>query len=83
MYTYINIYFSYSVIPTDQEDLTEDVYNFDEEDEDDVVDLVGLNSSQPMWVFPLYALLPAHEQAKVNVQCTLCFFMQMILVKSN
>lgn len=62
------------MIPTDDthEDLigveeNEEELNLDEdEDEDfDVMDLNACSNAQPLWVLPLYSLLPSHEQAKV------------------
>lgn len=35
------------------------------EDEDDSLNIVGLKSTQPMWVLPLYSLLPSDKQARV------------------
>ncbi|KAH0955035.1 hypothetical protein HN011_004649 [Eciton burchellii] len=62
----------YSVIPTDDThadfvNVQDDENNLDEdEDEDeDVIDFKGLTNAQPLWVLPLYSLLPSHEQAKV------------------
>lgn len=68
-----NIYASYSINPTDDthEDFNaqDDEGNLDEdEDEDeDFIDYQGLTNAQPLWVLPLYSLLPEHEQAKVNM----------------
>lgn len=68
--------YSYSVIPTDDthEDLVdaqddEDNLDEDEDEDEDVIDFKGLASAQPLWVLPLYSLLPGHKQAKVSVQC--------------
>ncbi|XP_011302239.1 probable ATP-dependent RNA helicase kurz [Fopius arisanus] len=61
----------YSSIPTDdtQEDLfseDEDIHlDADEEDDEFALDLHDVTTSQPMWVLPLYSLLPAHKQARV------------------
>ncbi|XP_011697160.1 PREDICTED: probable ATP-dependent RNA helicase kurz [Wasmannia auropunctata] len=62
----------YSINPTDDthEDLInaqDDDNNLDEdEDEDeDVIDFKGLTNAQPLWVLPLYSLLPGHKQARV------------------
>lgn len=65
---------NYSVVPTDdtQEDLfdVEDADEEDEnvdEDEDEDENILDLESStsQPLWVLPLYSLLPGHKQARV------------------
>jgi HrpA-like RNA helicase len=63
------------VIPTDDThadfvNVQDDENNLDEdEDEDeDVIDFKGLTNAQPLWVLPLYSLLPSHEQAKVSRQ---------------
>lgn len=57
------------MIPTDDmhEDLIDDEDNLDEDEDEDVMDFNGLTNAQPMWVLPLYSLLPGHEQAKVNM----------------
>nr|XP_031830340.1 probable ATP-dependent RNA helicase kurz [Nomia melanderi] len=63
----------YAVIPTDDthEDLIggeedEDLNLDEDEDEDfDVIDLNACSNAQPLWVLPLYSLLPSHKQAKV------------------
>ncbi|XP_014479502.1 PREDICTED: probable ATP-dependent RNA helicase kurz [Dinoponera quadriceps] len=63
---------NYSVIPTDDthEDLIdvendEDNLDEDEDEDEDVIDFKGLTNAQPLWVLPLYSLLPGHKQAKV------------------
>ncbi|XP_063988922.1 probable ATP-dependent RNA helicase kurz [Diachasmimorpha longicaudata] len=76
---------NYSSIPTDdtQEDLFSEEdddpdvqLDEDEEDDDFVLDLHDVSTSQPLWVLPLYSLLPAHKQArvfqKVPEGCRLC-----------
>ncbi|KAL6256172.1 hypothetical protein P5V15_012288 [Pogonomyrmex californicus] len=61
----------YLVNPVDtHEDLIniqddEDNLDEDEDEDEDVIDFKGLTSAQPLWVLPLYSLLPGHEQAKV------------------
>ncbi|CAD1475900.1 unnamed protein product, partial [Heterotrigona itama] len=63
----------YSVIPADDtyedligaEDDEEVQLDEDEDEDDDVVDLKACANAQPMWVLPLYSLLPSHKQAKV------------------
>lgn len=40
--------------------------NLDEdEDEDEIIDFKLLSNTQPLWVLPLYSLLPSDKQAKV------------------
>ncbi|XP_015600106.1 probable ATP-dependent RNA helicase kurz [Cephus cinctus] len=66
---------NYSVVPTDDthEDLIdagdddEDDENLNDEDEDDedILKLSSLTTSQPLWVLPLYSLLPSKKQARV------------------
>jgi len=66
--------FSYSINPTDDthKDLSnvqddEDNLDEDEDEDEDMIDFMGLTNAQPLWVLPLYSLLPGHEQAKVNI----------------
>lgn len=65
---------NYSIIPMDDThedlaDIQDDEDNLlldeDEDEDEDVIDLKGLANAQPLWVLPLYSLLPAHKQAKV------------------
>ncbi|KZC11400.1 putative ATP-dependent RNA helicase kurz [Dufourea novaeangliae] len=37
----------------------------DEDEDDDVIDLKLCANAQPLWVLPLYSLLPSHKQARV------------------
>ena len=39
----------------------------DDEDEDEVPSKIMKFSSTPLWVLPLYSMLPAHKQSKVNL----------------
>ncbi|XP_076653384.1 putative ATP-dependent RNA helicase kurz [Halictus rubicundus] len=61
----------YAVIPTDDthEDLIEDDEEIhldeDEDEDDDVIDLNACSNAQPLWVLPLYSLLPSYKQARV------------------
>lgn len=64
---------SYSVNFTD--DTHEDLFDAqdeegnldeDEDEDEDVIDFKGLSSAQPLWVLPLYSLLPSNKQAKVE-----------------
>ncbi|KOC64378.1 putative ATP-dependent RNA helicase kurz [Habropoda laboriosa] len=63
----------YSVIPTDDthedligaEDDEEVQLDEDEEEDEDVIDLKTCANAQPLWVLPLYSLLPSYKQAKV------------------
>lgn len=48
----------------------DDISDEDDEDIDDTEILKNM-TSQPMWVLPLYSILPSHEQAKVNM-CNFC-----------
>jgi ATP-dependent RNA helicase DHX37/DHR1 len=36
-----------------------------DDDEDDLVALNSTGSCEPLWVLPLYSLLPSHEQSRV------------------
>lgn len=59
--------------PTPTDDTQEDIFdnddndegNIDEDEDEDIIDLEGGSTSQPLWVLPLYSLLPAYKQAKV------------------
>jgi glutaredoxin len=60
---------NYSVIPGDDtevdllgEDGVEDI-----ESDDDQLHMRGLAACQPMWVLPLYSLLPSNKQALVSI----------------
>ncbi|KAL2718178.1 putative ATP-dependent RNA helicase kurz [Vespula squamosa] len=76
---------NYSIMPTD--DTHEDVVDIghedgegnideDESEDDDAFLLRGLSNIQPLWVLPLYSLLPSYKQAKVFERppenCRLC-----------
>lgn len=37
----------------------------DESDDEEYMNLVNLSNTQPLWVLPMYSLLPSHKQAKV------------------
>lgn len=58
-------------LPTDDTDadLLDDLNNNDSDiesdEEDDSLNLIGLKNTQPMWVLPLYSLLPSDKQSKV------------------
>ncbi|KAL0100806.1 hypothetical protein PUN28_019294 [Cardiocondyla obscurior] len=47
-------------VQSDEENLDED-----EDEDEDVIDFKGLTNAQPLWVLPLYSLLPGDKQAKV------------------
>lgn len=63
----------YSVIPADDtyedligaEDDEEIQLDEDEDEDDDMVDLKACVNAQPLWVLPLYSLLPSYKQARV------------------
>ncbi|XP_076236185.1 putative ATP-dependent RNA helicase kurz [Calliopsis andreniformis] len=63
----------YSVIPNDDtyedlvgaEDDEELQLDEDEDEDDDVIDLKDFADAQPLWVLPLYSLLPNYKQARV------------------
>ncbi|XP_067015411.2 probable ATP-dependent RNA helicase kurz [Anabrus simplex] len=67
----------FPVVAEDNGDDDDDLA-LDDEDEDEELAAGGaaLATRQPMWVLPLYSLLPGHEQAKVfqppPVGCRLC-----------
>jgi len=39
----------------------------DDDDDDEVPNKIMKFSSKPLWVLPLYSMLPAHKQSKVNL----------------
>ncbi|KAJ9589594.1 hypothetical protein L9F63_017179, partial [Diploptera punctata] len=53
---------NYAVVPGD--DSEADLVEESDEDED-AVNLIGSSTCQPLWVLPLYSLLPSHKQAMV------------------
>lgn len=57
--------FSYSVSPLDEED------DLDKADDDEALDLEGEEDAalpaEPLYVLPLYSLLPSSQQAKVSL----------------
>lgn len=63
----------YAVVPNDDtetdllgEDLDDFSGNEDENDDEfDDTELLQSATSQPMWVLPMYSILPSHEQAKI------------------
>ncbi|XP_076756292.1 putative ATP-dependent RNA helicase kurz [Xylocopa sonorina] len=64
----------YAVIPTDdthedligvEDDDAEVQLDEDEDEDDDMIDLKTCANAQPLWVLPLYSLLPSHKQALV------------------
>jgi len=44
----------------------------DEDDDDEVPSKIMKFSSSPLWVLPLYSMLPAHKQSKVNLLFDYC-----------
>lgn len=38
-----------------------------DEDDDEIPSKIIKSTSSPLWVLPLYSMLPAHKQAKVNL----------------
>ncbi|XP_012288521.1 probable ATP-dependent RNA helicase kurz [Orussus abietinus] len=78
----------YSAVPTDdtQGDLLDDLelndnddengFDDDEDEDECALYLDGTSNAQPLWVLPLYSLLPSYKQAKVFEEppegCRLC-----------
>lgn len=64
---------NYSVIPGDdtEVDLLEedDLGDIESDEDEDGLHLRGLSVSQPLWVLPMYSLLPSNKQALVSI-CT-------------
>lgn len=46
---------------------SDDEFKGAEDDEDIICDLSQIKNLQPLWVLPLYSLLPSYKQAKVNI----------------
>jgi len=44
----------------------------DDDDDDEVPSKIMKFSSSPLWVLPLYSMLPAHKQSKVNLLFDYC-----------
>lgn len=65
---------SYSTTLSLTDDTHEDLINVqddednldEDEDEDEFIDFKLLTNTQPLWILPLYSLLPSHKQARVN-----------------
>ncbi|PSN50887.1 putative ATP-dependent RNA helicase kurz [Blattella germanica] len=63
---------NYSIMPGDDTELDllgaddDDLGEIESDEEADQLNLGGLSSSQPMWVLPLYSLLPSYKQAQVR-----------------
>lgn len=62
---YAHYVYSYATKPTEDE---MELYETDDELDDDFMNesLFESKKCQPMWVLPLYSLLPSKKQAKVN-----------------
>jgi len=39
----------------------------DEDNDDEIPNKIMKSTSSPLWVLPLYSMLPAHKQSKVNL----------------
>ncbi|XP_017883450.1 probable ATP-dependent RNA helicase kurz [Ceratina calcarata] len=52
------------LIDADDDEIGEDL-DEDEEEDEDVIDLKACANAQPLWVLPLYSLLPSYKQARV------------------
>lgn len=62
------LFLRYAVMPDDTEsDLFGDDIDENSDDEGlDDAEVLQKTTNQPMWVLPLYSILPSHEQAKVS-----------------
>lgn len=85
MLMYWILKFRYSLVPNDDTegdimdgDLNSDD-NLDDNDDEDDEFVGGSISTQPLWVLPLYSLLPSHKQAKVSYLIGVFSFMYLIL----
>ncbi|PSN33185.1 putative ATP-dependent RNA helicase kurz [Blattella germanica] len=64
---------NYSIMPGDDTELDllgaddDDLGEIESDEEADQLNLGGLSSSQPMWVLPLYSLLPSYKQAQTSL----------------
>lgn len=74
---------NYSVIPGDdtEVDLLEDddLGDIESDEDEDALNLRGLAVCQPMWVLPLYSLLPSNKQALVSICTALLSTFQLLM----
>jgi ATP-dependent RNA helicase DHX37/DHR1 len=65
----------YAVIPGDDTELDllgdDDVGDIESDEDEDQLNLRGLAACQPLWVLPLYSLLPSNRQALVSISSIL------------
>jgi hypothetical protein len=66
---------NYSVIPGDDTELDllgeDDLGDIESDEDEDQLNLKGLAACQPLWVLPLYSLLPSNKQALVSISFVL------------
>ena len=71
---------NYSIMPGDDTEIDllddDDLGDLQSDEETDQLNLKGLSACQPMWVLPLYSLLPSDKQALVSVNNPSYFFTQ-------
>lgn len=74
---------NYSVIPGDdtEVDLLEedDLGDIESDEDEEALNLRGLAVCQPMWVLPLYSLLPSNKQALVSIYTVLHSTLQFLM----
>jgi len=53
----------------------------EDDDDDEVPSKIMKFSSSPLWVLPLYSMLPAHKQSKVNLLFDYCIKKLKIILR--
>jgi ATP-dependent RNA helicase DHX37/DHR1 len=75
---------SYSIIPADDTEVDlvgeDDLGDIESDEDGDELNLRGLAACQPMWVLPLYSLLPSNKQALVSSSSVLHLMLQLSFV---
>lgn len=66
---------NYSVVPGDDTEVDllgeDDLVDIESDEDEDQLNVRGLAACQPLWVLPLYSLLPSNKQALVSISFVL------------